>query len=206
MKRILIAFLVLASCSFAQKVLHVSTIPTKADIYLQDAKPDHARNPDHVSPAFIVLDENQVTDGTVLVSLFNPSFADTAIQVKLSDRDTSYLIVSQQPLLDEAKIQKQENQLSKRARRNFGKSMMIYSIVPFAIGAAAGAFTYYEIHKADESKKILENSAIANSEHYQDTKQDFKEYRKNAKRGKYGVLGGLGLGCALLTVGFILSF
>ena len=206
MKQLLIAILILASCTFAQKVLHISTIPTKADIYLQDAKPDHTREPDHVSPAFIVLDEIQMTDGTFLVSRVNPSFADTAIQVKLSDRDTSYLIVSQQPLLDESKIDKQESQLSKRARRSFGKNLMLSSLVPFAIGAAAGAFTYYEIHKADESKKLLQNSAIAHGDHYQDTQHDFKHYRKNAKRARYATLGALGLGGTLLTLGFILSF
>ena len=198
--------LVLASSAFAQKVLHVSTIPSQADIYVKQVRPDHADNPDYTSPAFIPVDENNSHNGEIMISLFNPTFADTTILVQLSDRDTSYLIVSQKPLLDETALEEQQGEISKRSRRAFGKKMMLFSIVPLIAGAASGAYTYYEIHKAKDSKKKLERSVIVESEHYRETENELDKHRNNAKYAKYATYSGVALGATLLSIGFILSF
>jgi len=186
--------------------LHLSTIPSNADIYLDEISPDHTSNPDYVSPAFIEIDEDQAIEGTILLSLFHRTFADTTIRVTLSDRDTSYLIVSGRPLIEEALIEAQDSELSKRSRKNFGKKLMFASILPFAISAITGVYTYYEIEKANDSKDVIKNSAIAEGEPYNNAQKDFKDHRDSAKRSKYATLTGLGLGSALLTIGFILSF
>ena len=206
MFRLLLALMILASSALAQRVLHVSTIPSNADIYLDEISPDHTSNPDYVSPAFIEVDEDQAIEGTILLSLFHRTFADTTIRVTLSDRDTSYLIVSGRPLIEEALIEAQDSELSKRSRKNFGRKLMIASIIPFAVSAIAGAYTYYEIEKANDCKSSLKNSAISESSHFHDTQKDFKDHRQKAKHAKYATLTGLGLGSALLTIGFILSF
>ena len=106
MIRTLILCLVLVNAALAQKVLHVSTIPAKADIYVQKIRPDHTQNPDYVSPAFIPVSEEQEAEGEIIVSLFHPDFADTTVRVRLSDRDTSYLIMSQRGVLDESLLEK----------------------------------------------------------------------------------------------------
>ena len=206
MIRLFILCLVLVSSTFAQKVLHVSTIPSHADIYVGEIHPDHADKPDFTTPAFIPITEGTSLDGEILISLFSPSFSDTTIKVKLSDRDTSYLIVSQRPVLDERIIQDQQGQVSKRTRRFVGQKMMLFSIAPILVGAASSAVAYYEISQADKAKKKLENSAIVQSQHYTDTENEFKDSRNKAKYAKYTAYTGLALGASLLSIGFILSF
>lgn len=206
MFRLIAICLLFVNIAFAQKVLHVSTIPSKADIYVQEMRPDHTDDPDYTSPAFIPLSDEQVTEGEILVSLFHPEFTDTTIRVKLSDRDTSYLIVSQQPALDEDFLSEQRSELSKRQRKKFGKGLMFTSVLPFAVSAVAGIVTQYEISKAEDSKKTLKNSAIAETKHYRQTERDFKDYRDKAKTSRSVMYTGLIAGASFLTLGFILTF
>lgn len=206
MFRLIAICLLFANIAFAQKVLHVSTIPSKADIYVQDTRPDHTQDPDFVSPAFIPLNDDQVLEGEILVSLFHPEFTDTTIRVKLSDRDTSYLIVSQRSALDEDILSEQRSELSKRQRKKFGKGLMFSSVIPFAVSAIAGIVSLYEISKANDCKSSLQNSAIAETRHFRQNEQDFKDYRDKAKTSMSVMYTGLAVGASLLTLGFILTF
>lgn len=206
MFRILLILLICAVSAFSQKVLHVSTIPGHADLYYQDLEHDHTRNPHYHSPAFIPVHNEDASEGFVLVSVFSPGFADTTMQVKLSEKDTSYLIVSLRPLLSEPLLEKQQSELSKRSRRNFGYKLMYTSIIPFGVSLAAGAFTYYNINKAEEKKDILESSRIYSDSHVQQVERDFKDYRDNAKTGKATTVTSFIVGASLLSIGFILSF
>ncbi len=201
------AICLLFSCTaFAQKVLHISTIPSKADIYIQNTRPDHTRDPDFVSPAFIPLNEDQVQEGAILVSLFHPQFTDTTIRVKLSDKDTSYLIVTQRNALDETLLEEQKSELSKRQRKKFGKRLMLSSALPFTVSAVAGLVSLYETNKAKDCKRSLEESAIVETEHYRQTEQDFRDYRHKAKTSRSVMYTGIAIGASLLTLGFILNF
>ena len=200
MFRLIAICLLFANIAFAQKVLHVSTIPSKADIYVQDTRPDHTQDPDFVSPAFIPLNDDQVLEGEILVSLFHPEFTDTTIRVKLSDRDTSYLIVSQRSALDEDILSEQRSELSKR------KGLMFSSVIPFAVSAIAGIVSQYEISKANDCKSSLQNSAIAETRHFRQNEQDFKDYRDKARTSRSVMYTGLAVGASLLTLGFILTF
>ena len=206
MIRLLAICLLLVNVAFAQKVLHVSTIPSKADIYVQEIHPDHTQDPDFVSPAFIPLNEDQVQEGEILVSLFHPEFVDTTIKVTLSDRDTSYLIVSQRSALDEDLLSEQESELSKRQRKKFGKGLMLSSVIPFAVSAVAGIVSQYEISKANDCKSDLKHSAIAETKQYHKTEKEFKDYRSKAKSSRTVMYTGLAVGASLLTLGFILTF
>lgn len=206
MFRLFVLSLLLVNFAFAQKVLHVSTIPSKADIYVQEQHPDHTQDPDYVSPAFIALNEDQASEKEILISLFHPEFTDTTIRVKLSDKDTSYLIVSQRSTLDEDVLSEQKSDLSKRQRKKFGRSLMYSSVIPFAISAVAGIVSQYEISKAEDCKTTLEKSAIAETKHYRQTEQDFKDYRNKAKTSRSVMYTGLTIGASLFTLGFILTF
>ena len=155
---LIILFALYAHALAEQKVLHVSTIPNHADIYVGEVQPNHAKNPAFVSPAFITVDEGESSD--ILISLFNPGFTDTTLRVKLSDQDTSYIIVSQQPIIIDELLDDQQAELSKRSRKNFGKSLIKYSIIPFVVGLAAGSVAYYEIDKAKQDRRILKKSSI----------------------------------------------
>ena len=190
--------------AFAEsKVLHVSTIPNNADIYIDEVSPDHSKEPTYVSPAFINTNDSLASD--VLISLFNPGFMDTTIRVRLSAKDTSFIIVSQQPILDEEFLQAQQSDISKRNRRVFGKELMKYSLVPFALSLVSGAITYYEISKADDAKKALKNSSIE-SDRYQDARDEFRSYQRKARTAKGLTYASFITGVSLLSIGFIFSF
>ena len=190
--------------AFAEsKVLHVSTIPNNADIYVDEVSPDHSKEPAYVSPAFISTDVSLASD--ILISLFNPGFMDTTIRVRLSAKDTSFIIVSQQPILDEEFLRAQESDIYKRNRRVFGKDLMKYSLIPFALSLVSGAITYYEISKADDSKKTIKNSSIE-SDRYQDARDEFRSYQRKARTAKGFTYASFITGVSLLSIGFIFSF
>lgn len=205
----MIRILMILLCSlmgyaFAEsKVLHVSTIPNNADIYVDEVSPDHSKEPAYVSPVFISTDDSLASD--ILISLFNPGFMDTTIRVRLSAKDTSFIIVSQQPILDEEFLRAQESDISKRNRRVFGKDLMKYSLIPFALSLVSGAITYYEISKADDSKKTLKNSSIE-SDRYQDARDEFRSYQRKARTAKGFTYASFITGVSLLSIGFIFSF
>lgn len=203
-KILLILLCSLMGYAFAEsKVLHVSTIPSNADIYIDEVSPDHSREPAYVSPAFIDVNDSLASD--VLISLFNPGFTDTTIRVRLSAKDTSFIIVSQQPILDEGFLQAQQSDISKRKRRVLGKDLMKLSLVPFALGLLSGAITYYEISKADDSKKAIKNSSIE-SDRNQDARDEFRSYQRKARTAKGITYASFITGVSLLSIGFIFSF
>ncbi len=204
--RKLLLFILLTLCVHAfaeQKVLHVSTIPNHADIYVGEVHPNHAKTPAFVSPAFISIDDSESNE--ILISLFNPGFTDTTLKVKLSDKDTSYIIVSQMPNLTEELLEDQQAELSKRSRNNFGKTLMKFSLIPFVAGLAAGSITYYEIEKAKQDKRTLKKSSIRNDD-YNETADRFEDRRQAAKTAKNITYGAFIAGTAIFSIGFILSF
>lgn len=205
MRLVTTLILCMVACIFADpKVLHVSTIPSNADIYVDEIHPNHAKNPDYISPAIIEISDDSLAS-EVLISLFNPGFMDTTLRVTLSPKDTSFIIISQKPIPDEEFLEKQQSELSKRKRANFGKGLMKLSLIPFAAGLVAGAVTYYEIEKANDCKKSLNNSSI-DTDRYQQKLDDFKDYREDAKTAKKFTYAGFLTGATFFSIGFILSF
>ncbi len=186
-----------------ERYLHVSTNPSGADLYVGNAHPDFFRNPDYRIPAFvsIPLDKDQV-----LITLFRPDFRDTSINVTLSQKDTSFLIVALAPAFDETFLQEQQADLNHRSRRNLGHRLMIASIVPLAASAIAAGVAAYEIGKANDSKKSIENTVITSGDNYRQEQKDFEEYRDNAKTAKKTALVSLVAGGIILSVGLFLSF
>lgn len=202
---ILILLCSILSYAFAEsKVLHVSTIPSNADIYIGEVNPNHAKNPAYVSPAFINIADDTL-ENEILISLFNPGFTDTTLKVKLSAKDTSFIIISQQPVFDNNFLDKQQSQLSKRKRANFGKGLMKVSLIPFAVGLVSSAVAYYEIEQAKDCKKTIKNTSIE-TDRTQETRDDFRNYRSKAKTAKGFTYAGFLTGATLLSIGFILSF
>lgn len=186
-----------------ERYLHVSTNPSGADLYVGNAHPDFSRNPDYRIPAFVSvpLDKDQV-----LITLFRPDFRDTSINVTLSQKDTSFLIVALAPAFDETFLQEQQADLNHRSRRNLGHRLMIASIVPLAASAIAAGVAAYEIGKANDSKKSIENTVITSGDNYRQEQKNFEEYRDNAKTAKKTALVSLVAGSIVLSVGLFLSF
>ena len=186
-----------------ERYLDVSTNPSGADLYVGNAHPDFSRNPDYRIPAFVSvpLDKDQV-----LITLFRPDFRDTSINVTLSQKDTSFLIVALAPAFDETFLQEQQADLNHRSRRNLGHRLMIASIVPLAASAIAAGVAAYEIGKANDSKKSIENTVITSGDNYRQEQKNFEEYRDNAKTAKKTALVSLVAGSIVLSVGLFLSF
>ena len=207
--KIIIPVLLLLGLCFAdesaprERYLHVSTNPSGADLYVGDAHPNFSKNPDYRIPAFVPvpLDKDQI-----LITLFRPDFRDTSINVTLSQKDTSFLIVALAPAFDETFLQEQQADLNHRSRRNLGHRLMIASIVPLAASAIATGVSAYEINKANDCKRNIENTVITSGDNYQQDKKDFKEYRDNAKAAKKTALVSLVAGGVILSVGLFLSF
>ncbi|MCF0223456.1 MAG: hypothetical protein HUK20_04240 [Fibrobacter sp.] len=213
MKKIVLILVALAFSVFAQlptdslydapKFIHVSTIPTGADIYVNKTVLDYSKTPDYVTPAFIPI---ELTDQEgVVISLFKPGFVDTTLRIRPSSKDTSYQIVPLKELYDDDLLQGQENAMSKRNHYVWGRYMKFASIVPFAIGGVAGIVSAYYIGKANDAKKAVEETTISSGS-WKGARDDFHDYKKIAERSKYTAVGGIVLGASLLTVGFILSF
>lgn len=214
MKKIILILLYLACVALGQeqqnqeptRVLHVSTIPSYADIYINQLHPNHVKSPQATSPEFIPVTSENSQDNEILISLFKPEFADTTIRVKLSNKDTSYLIVSLRPNYDKALQEEQKKIIKKRSNRNFGKKMIFGSFIPFAMSAISGGITYYQINKANDAKKEIENSPLADDEKINKVQKKFEQHRDNADIGKTFFNVGISLGASLLAVGVILQF
>ena len=199
---LLLGFCLADESSTRERYLHVSTNPSGADLYVGDAHPDFSDAPDYRIPAFIPvpLDKDQI-----LITLFRPDFKDTSINVTLSPKDTSFLIVALSPAFDETLLQEQQADLRHRSRRSLGHRLMIASLVPLAASAIAAGVTAYEIGKADDAKKVIKNSSI-DSDRYQDARDDFRSYQRKARTAKGFTYASFITGVSLLSIGFIFSF
>ena len=77
--------------------------------------------------------------------------------------------------------------------------------MPFAASGISALVTRYDISKANDLKKSMENTRIKN-EKYDEHMQDFKDYKKKAKTAKTVSKVFLGTGLLLLSAGIVLSF
>lgn len=192
-----------ASLEKNQKYLHILTNPFTTDIYVNDSKPDIASNPDYVSPAFIKVPGSTPT---VQISLFQREYADTTINVTLSPKDTSYLIVALRQHNDPEITASQDKKLTHRSRRNFGHKLLIGSCVPFIASAVSAYITQKYIESAEDEKKHVQNSLIRSGERYEQHVKDYRDDRSNARTAKKVGAITLGTGLTLMTIGIILSF
>lgn len=187
----------------SKKYLHISTTPHAADVYINNKKPDFSRNPDYVSPAFM---EIQGDKNSVLLTLFKIGYTDTTINVTLSSRDTSYLIVGLQEDYDPANADIKNKILAKRKRKFVGHVLMGISVVPFLASAGAAIYSAQQIKKADNDKKRLNHSLIRDGENYDNIKENFKDHRNQAKMHKKMAYTEAIVGAGFLSLGLILSF
>ena len=204
---ILIMLFVLCSDLFAQqkvstRYLQISTNPSTVDLYTGDTPPDFSKNPAYTSPAFI-----PVPDGaeSITVSFFHPDYADTTINITLSSSDTSFIIVALRQTYDDELINSHQDMLKHRSRRNLGQTLQWFSIAPFVISGISAIVTLYDISKANDHKKAMENTRFMN-EKYDVHMQEFKDYRKRAKTSKNVSKVFFGTGLLFLAAGFALSF
>lgn len=185
------------------KYLHISTNPHTADIYVNRKNADYASIPDYKSPDFIPVAN---TDSIVRISLFQKEYADTTLDVKLSEKDTSFVIIALRQSYDEKLINEQNKMLAHRSRRAFGHKMLFASIFPLMASAASALITQYYINEANNDKDYIEKSFIQSDKSYRNKKESFDDNKSKARTAK--AVGGttLGIGLTLLTVGVVLSF
>ena len=204
---VFVMIFVLCTNLFAQqksntRYLQISTNPSTVDLYTGDAPPDFSKNPAYTSPAFI-----PVPDGaeSITVSFFHPDYADTTINITLSSSDTSFIIVALRQTYDDEILNDHQDMLKHRSRRNLGQTLQWFSIAPFVISGISAIVTLYDISKANEHKKAIENTRFMN-EKYDVHMQEFKDYRKSAKTSKNVSKVFFGTGLLFLAAGFALSF
>lgn len=216
---VILYLLVFATVSFAQdstatkdstgareqqpKYLHISTNPSYADVYINNTKPKHSSTPDYELPGFIEVPAGQPD---VVITIFRPEYADTSINVHLSAKDTSFLIVSLRPHYDDKISNKQYSEVSHRHRKQIGHKLLWGSIVPFMASGISALVSKYNIERANDTKKQLKNTLIHNENQYQQSIDKFNDYRDNAKQAKNIATFGTVLGGIVFTTGLILSF
>lgn len=186
-----------------ERYLHLATNPTAVDVYINRSRVDFSSEPDYVSPDFVKVPQG---DSTVRITLFQVGYGDTTIKASLSEKDTSYLIVSLQQSYDDEIAKTQKKMLAHRKRKSLGHKLIWASLVPFTASAISAIATQKYIQDARDDRKALENSRIHNNDSYQDKKDSFEDNRSKAKTAK--AIGGttLGLGITVLSAGLILSF
>ena len=206
-----IAFILMTICgnTFAQqqvqpktRYLHISTNPSTVDLYTDAQLVDFANQPNYTSPAFIPVPDGK---DDITISFFHTDYADTTINIKLSSNDTSYIIVALRQTYDEDVLFSQQETLKHRSRRNLGRHLQWFSIAPFAIGSISTIVTLYNISKANDHKKAMENTRFKN-ENYDTHMREFEDHRNSARTGKTVSKIFFGTGLLLLSAGFILSF
>lgn len=185
------------------KYLHISTNPSGTDAYLHEVHPNFASNPDYRLPAFIKVPAGE---SNVLVTLFHPEYADTTINVQLSEKDTSFLIVALRPAYDDDFIEGQRSDIAHRNRRNFGKGLLLTSAIPLIAAGISALVASYDIQKANDKKDAIENSVIQNEAKISKDLKDFNHYRNRAKSAKQIMTGSLIASGIILSAGIILSF
>lgn len=185
------------------KYLHISTNPSHADVYINNIKPKHYKEPDYKMPGFIPVPAGE---SSIMVSIFRPEYADTTINVTLSQKDTSFLIVALRPHYDDKKTDDQYSDIARRGRRKIGHRLLIASIVPFTVSGIAAAVAHYNIGRAEDKKDELKGAIFPEGAQYQKAYDKFTEYRDNADKAKNVTKAGLILGGIVLTTGIIFSF
>ena len=184
------------------RYLQVSTNPSTVDLFTGFIHPDFANKPDYISPAFIPVPDGQ---DSILVSFFHPNYVDTTINIALSPKDTSFIIVALRQSNDDDEIASNQDILNHRSRRTFGGYLKWASIAPFAISGISAIVSLYNISKAKDHKKAMENTRFVN-EKYDEHMRDFKDHKGSAKTAK--TVSGIffATGIVFLTAGFFLSF
>lgn len=197
------AFLWAEEPEVSSKYLHISTNPSGGDVYLGEIHPDFASQPDYILPSFI---EVPAGESHILVTLFRPDFRDTTINVRLSEKDTSYLRVAYTPIEDEELLNDREGILAHRSRRAFGHRLIIASAVPLIASGISALIATYEIDKANDKKKSIENSFIQNKKQIANKVKAYNDYRDKAKTARTATFSTLIAGGIILSAGIILSF
>lgn len=184
------------------RYLQISTNPSTVDLYTGLIFPDFASKPNYTSPAFIPVPDGK---DSIIVSFFHPNYADTTINIALSPNDTSFIIVALKQTYDDEEIERNQDLLKHRNRRILGGYLKWASIAPFAISGISAIVSLYNISKANDHKKAMENTRFLN-EKYDGHMRDFKDHKSSAKTAK--TVSGIffATGIAFLTAGFVLSF
>ena len=185
------------------KYLHISTNPSYADAYINNTQPNHSKEPDYKLPNFI---EVPAGESSILVTLFRPEYADTSINVQLSPKDTSFIIVALRPNYDELTTEQQYDEIAHRERRKIGHKLLFTSIVPFVLSGVSALVSNYYIDRANTKKDEIKNTLIKDDESYQSNLDKFNDYRDTAKSTRHLAQFGLVLGGLVFTTGVILSF
>lgn len=190
------------SIQLQPKYLHISTNPSYADAYINNTKPNHASEPDYKLPGFI---EVPAGESSIQVTLFRPEFADTSINVQLSQKDTSFLIVALRPHYDETKTEKQYGEIAHRDRRKLGHKLLLTSLAPFLMSGISAIVSWYNIEQANRKKDDIKKTLIKDDE-YQKSLDQFLDYRESAQNARYLAQFGLVLGGIIFTTGVVFSF
>ncbi len=182
--------------------MRIATMPSNAEIYAGSAPVTIKSKPIGRSPQKFPIFE----PGMTTVQLRKEGFRDTTITTFVPPTDLTELNIELQPITDIEELHAQDAWVKQRKIRKIGVALMGSSAAPILMG---GLFTYLankNYDKADKIKHELEKPVSSGGANYQ---AKVKENHDLVDKGKReNIIGGtlIGVGVAMLGVGFVLSF
>lgn len=182
--------------------LRVMTIPSNAEIYAGSGLVTVKSKPiGHTPDKFPIFEPGMTT-----VQLRKEGFRDTTITTFVPPSDLTDLSIELQPITDIEELHEQEAWLKQRKIHKIGQILMGSSLGPVLIGGLFAYMASQDYSDAEKIKKELNLPVSSGGEHYREKIQENHNLVSKGKRKT--IIGGtlLGVGAAMLTAGFVLSF
>lgn len=182
--------------------LHVTTIPTGAEIYAGSDPLTVKTKPIGKAPGIYPIYD----PGMSTVQIRHPGYRDTSVTVFTPPTGPTNLNIELTPLTTVEEFKAQEAWLKERRKNFIGKTLMGSSIAPILVGTIFTLLAYDNYDDADKIKQELSHPATAGGSHYQ---QKVDKNHDLVKRGdRKMIIGGslMGAGVLMLGAGIFLTF
>ena len=207
MKKVLLIFLFFSASLFAEDSIQfqLSSFPPHADIYLGSRPSSFVQRPLYSTPATIrlPLDSTQV-----LVTLFKKDYADTTIDIKLSpnEKGEAFITIMLKQELNEKILEQQKKDLFRRAKKDYGKKVLLGTIPASVATIINVLILQYHIRQAEEISQEIEETIIRQNDHFNSLKDEFRHHKHHAENFKRGTVISAAATSLFLIVGCTLSF
>ncbi|MCK9181967.1 MAG: hypothetical protein M0P13_03685 [Fibrobacteraceae bacterium] len=199
---------ILLALSFAvaadsTRTLHISTWPSKAEIYSGTRPDDFKTKADKESPDTLIIAPN---DSIIRITLFKYGYSDTTMDIHLRAPKDNYIWIVLKEEPDMAKFDIQQEVFNTRNRQAKGKILFFGSFIPLALSGTLAGLAQLEFNKAERDKDKIESSTIQSGQKFENFEDRFQKERDNGRDLKKGAAISLGIGFIMLAASAIFYF
>lgn len=206
MKRFLGLILLAASALLANdslRTLRISTWPSDAELFIGEIPETPVRGSEFHSPFTQTVSP---TDSVVRIKTFKPGYADTLIDIRLTNAQKNFVWIELQEESDMDRLEFQGQILGKRSQRKIGKAMFLSGLVPLALSGAMAGLAAASFHDARDARAKIENSLICEGDHYQGLEKSFDDKKRSGQNFRTASIVSLGVSAILFAVSAVLYF